>query len=389
MGRVPLGSPWMLHSFHPVRRAGSMVTFNALLVRENWFTESPAVVHYQGAGRRIPKSRRIMSSSKEGGPPRRRESRSGTRKVASLSAEQLERKRANDREAQRSIRQRTKEHIEQLEQQVAMLQAQVNEMRPRNEQFDDLVRQNTALQEEIARLKHQLASYTSRQSFAGSAEQAGPFRSGWQLGEGPSTAASNIPTTNTMLSSHFPAPTHPSANVPRAPSALSVSSRSSHPHDWQQSYSSTRSSSLGESSEPEYSARIDPYAMEGQLQQVSRMVGPSLPLATPQMSFGSAASPAQSGSESSFSQMYPVGQHPPPGQRGDGLQPVPQSSMNQAATGYMPSHRSISIPMPNVSAPAQSAPGQPYQPSNVPYQSHPSQPPQRDPSYQYPWNPPS
>ncbi|KAF3398552.1 hypothetical protein F1880_006159 [Penicillium rolfsii] len=329
-----------------------------------------------------------MSSSKEGGPPKRRESRSGTRKVASLSAEQLERKRANDREAQRSIRQRTKEHIEQLEQQVAMLQAQVNEMRPRNAQFDDLVRQNTALQEEITRLKHQLASYPGRQDFVGSGEQGGSFRSGWHLGE-PSPAASNIPTTNTMLSPHFPAPTHPSAHVPRAPSALSVSSRSSHPHEWQPSYSSTRSSSLGESSDPEYSARMDSYAMEGPLQQVSRIVGPSLPFATPQMGFESAASPAPSGSESSFSQMYPVGQHPPPGQRGDGLQSVSQSVMNQAATGYMPSHRSISIPMPSVSAPAQSSPGPPYQSSNTSYQNQPGQPPQKDPSYQYSWNPPS
>lgn len=369
-----------------------MVAYNALLVRENWFTESPAVIHCQGASWTTPKSRRIMSSSKEGGPPKRRESRSGTtrKKVSSLSAEQLERKRANDREAQRSIRQRTKEHIEQLEQQVAMLQTQVSEMRPRNEQFDELVRQNAALQEEIARLKHQLAGYTGRQGFAGSGEQTGPFRSGWNLGEGPSTAASSIPTTNTMMhSSHYPAPTHLSASVPRAPSALSVSSRSSHPHEWQQSYSSTRSSSLGESSDPEFSGRVEPYMIEGQLQQSSRMVVPSRPLATPQLSFGSAVSPTQSGSESSFSQMYPVGQHPPPGQRGDGLQPVPQSSMNQPAVGYMPGHRTMSLSMPSVSAPAQSTPVPPYPPSNVPYQNHPGQPSQRDPSYPYPWNPPS
>ncbi|KAJ5450387.1 uncharacterized protein N7458_006836 [Penicillium daleae] len=337
-----------------------MVTSNALLVRDNWFTESPAV---QGRG-----------------PPRRRESRSGTRKVSSLSAEQLERKRANDREAQRSIRQRTKEHIEQLEQQVARLQIQVNEMRPRNEQFDDLVRQNAALQEEIARLKHQLAGYTGRQGFADS---------GWNMGEGPSTAASGIPTTGTMLSSHFSAPTHPSASFPRAPSTLSVSSRSSHPHEWQPSYSSTRSSSLGESSDPEFSARMEPYVMEGQLQASSRMAAPSLAIANSQISFGSVTSPTQSGSESSFSQMYPVGQHPQPGQRGDGLQPVPHSSMNQPAAGYLPGHRSMSLSMPSVSAPTQSAPGQPYQSPNAPYQGHPGQPPQRDPSYPYPWNPQS
>lgn len=370
----------MLHPFVPVTRAASMITYNAVFVRENWFKDSPVVVHCLGTSQTSPKSRRVMSSSREGGPPRRRESRSGTRKVTSLSAEQLERKRANDREAQRSIRQRTKEHIEHLENQVAMLQAQVSEMRPRNEQFNDLLRQNAALQDEIARLKHQLAGYTGQQGFAGSTEQPGAFRSGWNPGEGPSTRASSIPTTNTMLASHYPAPSHP-LGVARTPSVLSVSSRSPHPHDWQQSFSSTRSSSLGESSDAEYSARMDPY-LEGQLQHGSRMVAPSLPLATPQMSFGSTASPSQSVSEPSFSHAYPVGgQHLPPGQRGDGLQSVPQSSMNQPA-GYMGGHRT----MPSASTPAQSTPTPPYQSSNAPYQTHPGQPPQRDPSYPYPWN---
>lgn len=47
---------------------------------------------------------------------KKRASRAGTRSVSSLSATQLERKRANDREAQRAIRKRTKEHISSLEQ---------------------------------------------------------------------------------------------------------------------------------------------------------------------------------------------------------------------------------------------------------------------------------
>lgn len=357
-----------------------MITYNTVFVRENWFKDNLVAIHCLGTSQKSLKSRRVMSSSREEGPPRRRESRSGTRKVASLSAEQLERKRANDREAQRSIRQRTKDHIEHLESQVDRLQAQVNEMRPRNEQFNDLLRQNAALQDENAQLKHQLAGYTSRQDFAGSTEQPGAFRSGWNLGEGPSTGASSIPTTNTMLASHYPAPSHP-LGVARTPSALSVSSRSPHPHEWQQPFSSTRSSSLGESSDAEYSTRMEPY-MEGQLQHNSRMTTPSLPLATPQMSFGTTASPSQSVSEPSFSHVYPVGdQHLPPGQRGDDLQSVP---LNQPA-GYMGGHRT----MPSVSAPAQSTPTPPYQSSNAPYQTHPGQPPQRDPSYPYPWNLPS
>ncbi|QIW97437.1 hypothetical protein AMS68_002955 [Peltaster fructicola] len=46
---------------------------------------------------------------------KKRASRAGTRSVNTLSAAQLERKRANDREAQRAIRQRTKDHIDSLE----------------------------------------------------------------------------------------------------------------------------------------------------------------------------------------------------------------------------------------------------------------------------------
>ena len=54
---------------------------------------------------------------------KRRPSRAGTRSVSTLTAAQLERKRANDREAQRAIRQRTKDHIESLERRIAELTA--------------------------------------------------------------------------------------------------------------------------------------------------------------------------------------------------------------------------------------------------------------------------
>ena len=83
-------------------------------------------------------------------PPRKRESRAGTRKVTSLTAEQLYRKRANDREAQRTIRQRTKELIESLSKEVFILKA-------KNEQFDHVVRQNISLQGEVRQLREQLA----------------------------------------------------------------------------------------------------------------------------------------------------------------------------------------------------------------------------------------
>ena len=90
--------------------------------------------------------------------PKRRESRSGARKVTSLTAEQLDRKRANDREAQRTIRQRTKEHIESLEHEVV-------ELRAKTERFDQVLRHNAALDEEVRRLRHQLAVITGRPTY--------------------------------------------------------------------------------------------------------------------------------------------------------------------------------------------------------------------------------
>ena len=58
---------------------------------------------------------------KQGSSTKKRASRAGTRSVSTLSAAQLERKRANDREAQRAIRQRTKDHIDGLENTISEL----------------------------------------------------------------------------------------------------------------------------------------------------------------------------------------------------------------------------------------------------------------------------
>lgn len=99
-----------------------------------------------------------MDPDREPSLSKRRESRAGARKVTSLSSEQLERKRANDREAQRTIRQRTKEHIEHLEQQVA-------ELKLKGDQFDDVVRRNAALEGELGRLRQQLGMAVGRQSY--------------------------------------------------------------------------------------------------------------------------------------------------------------------------------------------------------------------------------
>jgi len=98
----------------------------------------------------------VRSKSKEKAPSnaptsqRPPDPRVGTRSVNTLSDAQLERKRANDREAQRIIRQRTREHIENLERQVAELSDQ-------KEQLNKALRQNAELEAQIAHLQQQLA----------------------------------------------------------------------------------------------------------------------------------------------------------------------------------------------------------------------------------------
>lgn len=63
-----------------------------------------------------------QSANKQTRQKRRQQRTPLKRSVNSLSATQLERKRANDREAQRLIRQRTKDRIQSLEKQISDLQ---------------------------------------------------------------------------------------------------------------------------------------------------------------------------------------------------------------------------------------------------------------------------
>ena len=90
------------------------------------------------------RTRRRVSSSQR--PP---DPRVGTRSVNSLSDVQLARKRANDREAQRINRLRTKEHIENLEQQVAELSEQRGH-------FQKVLQHNSDLEAQIAVLRRQV-----------------------------------------------------------------------------------------------------------------------------------------------------------------------------------------------------------------------------------------
>lgn len=86
---------------------------------------------------------------------KRRPSRAGTRSVSTLTAAQLERKRANDREAQRAIRQRTKDHIENLERQIKELTAQQDTNS--STKMMELMRRNDELEQENAVLRTRLS----------------------------------------------------------------------------------------------------------------------------------------------------------------------------------------------------------------------------------------
>ncbi|KAJ5458463.1 hypothetical protein N7475_009851 [Penicillium sp. IBT 31633x] len=279
-------------------------------------------------------------SSRDTPPIKKRESRPGARKVSTLSAEQLERKRANDREAQRSIRQRNKEHIEQLEAQVSTLQAQIAEMRLRNERFDEVVQHNAFLENEVRRLKSQVASLTGRPEFASSHDA---FRDVWSVDEASHSTSSEIPTTGTLLPPQFTVTPDPR----RAPTLLTPR-RASHQNDWQQPYPSRRSPSLGATSDPEFPSRIEPYVMGSHLHQGHRIGGPS----APQISFGDTSSPSHQQSEPFFSQ-YPY------------------------------NNRSLSLS--SASPAPQSNPAQVYQPSASAF----PQSQQRDPTYDYSWPPQS
>lgn len=80
--------------------------------------------------------------------------RKGTRSVSTLTPQQLARKRANDREAQRAIRARTKEHIESLERKVEELKSKER----RDKVIQDLLRKNHELQTRINELEANLSA---------------------------------------------------------------------------------------------------------------------------------------------------------------------------------------------------------------------------------------
>lgn len=90
--------------------------------------------------------------------PNNKKRRTGTssRGVANLTPDQLQKKRANDREAQRAIRERTKNQIENLEKKIRDLTSQ----QPYQE-LQHVIRQKELVEADNADIKKRLASVLS------------------------------------------------------------------------------------------------------------------------------------------------------------------------------------------------------------------------------------
>lgn len=99
---------------------------------------------------------RDEGSGDGGQPSKKRRTGPNSRGVANLTPEQLARKRANDREAQRAIRERTKNQIDALNQRIRDLESQ--------QPYSDLqvvLREKEAIQAENADIRKRLESVLS------------------------------------------------------------------------------------------------------------------------------------------------------------------------------------------------------------------------------------
>ncbi|KAA8569535.1 hypothetical protein EYC84_001154 [Monilinia fructicola] len=148
---------------------------------------------------------------------KKRASRAGTRSVSTLSPAQLARKRANDREAQRNIRLRTKEHIERLE-------ARIEELtRGRNPELEleEVRRRNEALEGEVRLLNESLAQLRSDDSSSPDRSVDLGFHHGTNV---PSSSTQNIrratSTSAPINSPAFETPCMPFGSITGVPQLL-------------------------------------------------------------------------------------------------------------------------------------------------------------------------
>ncbi|KAI1812564.1 hypothetical protein GGS20DRAFT_591594 [Poronia punctata] len=151
--------------------------------------------------------------------------RKGTRSVSTLTPAQLARKRANDREAQRAIRARTKEHIENLEREIDELRTQ----KSRDQTVQELLGRNRALEEEVRRLRESLGIRAATApgmppyptAYSGSNSQ--PSTYGQNTPEYPMLSDmppySNVPDTTNVWTSSVPCSLPSTVSSPSSPGA--------------------------------------------------------------------------------------------------------------------------------------------------------------------------
>ncbi|KAI0449822.1 hypothetical protein F5B21DRAFT_508812 [Xylaria acuta] len=101
----------------------------------------------------LPSGRNNISAAPQDQRTKKRRTGAGSRGVANLTPEQLAKKRANDREAQRAIRERTRNQIEALESRIRELTAQ----QPYQD-LQEVIRQKRAVEAKNVELRAHLAS---------------------------------------------------------------------------------------------------------------------------------------------------------------------------------------------------------------------------------------
>ncbi|KAM7217772.1 bZIP transcription factor [Rhypophila decipiens] len=142
--------------------------------------------------------------------PKKRKTVPGSRGVANLTPEQLAKKRANDREAQRAIRERQKMKNEQYEKEIRELKSQ----QPYQE-LQAVVRQKAAVESELAEVKRTLASVVAMLQ----PMLARPSGPGEQTASSPNdggqtpTAAPSLPPPHSFTVGSTPASTASPASV--------------------------------------------------------------------------------------------------------------------------------------------------------------------------------
>lgn len=102
----------------------------------------------------VPNDSQEVNGNGTGSNKRKRVGGNSARGVANLTPQQLERKRANDREAQRAIRERTKQQIDRLNDKIRELES----AQPYRD-LQAVITQKEAVEAENVEIKRQLAQF--------------------------------------------------------------------------------------------------------------------------------------------------------------------------------------------------------------------------------------